>query len=152
MLLLAQPVGQLRLPRCEFFKNYFLPGADHVVAGIGLRGQGVNGFATGNVVISGVPADADIAAALYYWVNLEPNGNAPMAEGARFRGQQVSGKEIGPGVRVPGCWGSGGGGATSATTQARVYRADILKNFPVSTEEATLGKLLDERHAPGERA
>ena len=142
LVLLAQSVGHAQAPPLQFFKNYFLPGAGHVVAGIGLRGQGQNGFATGNIVISGVPEDADIAAVFMYWVSLEPNGNLPMAEGAFFRGQPASGKEIGPGVRVPGCWGSGGGGTTSATTQARTYRADILKNFPVSTAEATLGRLL----------
>jgi hypothetical protein len=139
LVLLAQPIGHAQAPPLQFFKNYFLPGAGHVVAGIGLRGQGQNGFATGNVVISGVPSDADIAAVFYYWMTLEPNGDTPLAEGALFRGQQVSGKDIGPGVRVPACWGSGGGGATSSTTQARVYRADILKNFP---EDATTGKLL----------
>ena len=76
-----------------------------------------------------------------YWTTYESNGVTPAGEVAFFRGQQISGKEIGPGVRVPACSGSGGGaGTTSSTTQARVYRADILKNFPLSTAEATLGK------------
>ncbi len=143
LLLLAQPTGhaQLERPPLKFFKNYFLPGADYAVGGVGLRGQGVNGLATNTITIGGVPNDAQIAAAFFYWVTLEPNDTQPMGEGAYFNGQLVSGKEIGPGVRVPGCWGSGGGaGVTSSTTQARVYRADILKNFNLSTDPATLGK------------
>src|SRR3954468_23457995 len=50
----------------SFFKNYFITG-DYVVAGVGLRGQGVNGVATGSIQVSGVPAGADIAAAFLYW-------------------------------------------------------------------------------------
>ena len=98
---LAQPVGHAQAPPLQFFKNYFLPGAGHVVAGIGLRGQGVNGFATGNVVISGVPADADIAAVFYYWMNLEPNGNTPMAEGALSADNRFRGRKLDPGFGCP---------------------------------------------------
>src|SRR6188508_2557375 len=50
----------------SFFKNYIVTG-DYVIGGIGLRGQGVNGIATGSIQISGVPAGADIAAAYLYW-------------------------------------------------------------------------------------
>ncbi len=144
LLLLAQTSGRAQstpAPPLQFFKNYFLPGADYRVGGVGLRGLGQNGFATGNLTVGGIPDDAFVAAAFMYWTTYEQNGITPAGEVAFFRGQQISGKEIGPGVRVPACSGSGGGaGTTSSTAQARVYRADILKNFPLSTAQATLGK------------
>ena len=56
----------------DFFKNYFITG-DYVVAGVGLTGKGVGGLATGNVVVSGVPANADIVAAFLYWQTIEKN-------------------------------------------------------------------------------
>ena len=58
----------------NFSNNYFVTG-DYVVAGVGLRGLGVNGFATkqftmpdaNSVPSTGVPPGADIVAALLYW-------------------------------------------------------------------------------------
>lgn len=151
LLFFAQPTGHAQVPRppLKFFKNFFLPGGDYVVGGIGLRGQGDpdTGFATGMISISGVPADAYVDSALLYWLTLEPNDTPPMGTTGFFHGAEIHGKEIGPkdgtgqSIRVPGCWGSGaGGGQTSQTTQVRAYRADVLRNFPLSTEPATLGK------------
>src|SRR6185369_16680898 len=40
--------------RLSFFKNYFVTG-DVVAAGVGVRSSGVNGVATANIVINGVP-------------------------------------------------------------------------------------------------
>jgi hypothetical protein len=147
LMLASQPGGYAQSsgrPPLKLFKNYFLAGGDYVVGGVGLRGQGdASGFATGSIPLSGVPGNADIAAAFLYWLSLEPNDTAPMSAAGAFRGQAISGKVIGPGVRVPGCWGSGGGaGTTSSTTQLRAYRADVLKNFAVSNDPATPGKLL----------
>jgi len=44
-----------------FFKNYFITG-DYVVGGVGLAGSG-----RGDILIEGVPAGTDIAAAFLYW-------------------------------------------------------------------------------------
>ena len=148
VLLSAQPGGYAQtsgLPPLRLFKNYFLAGGDYVVGGVGLRGQGdpSTGLATGTISLSGVPDNADISAAFLYWATIEPNGDAPMAAEGYFRGALTHGKVISPAVRVPGCWGSGGGGGTtSATTQLRVYRADVLRDFPVSANPSTPGKLL----------
>src|SRR5207302_9034440 len=51
-----------------FFKNYFITG-DYVVGGVGLRGTGVNGFATGtiNMTNAAVPPGAEILGAFLYW-------------------------------------------------------------------------------------
>src|SRR3954451_11832877 len=50
----------------SFFKNYFITG-DYVVAGVGLRGAGVNGIATGTIKVANVPPNADVVAAFLYW-------------------------------------------------------------------------------------
>ena len=148
VLLFAQPGGLAQTsgaPSLKLFKNYFLAGGDYVVGGVGLRGQGdaATGLATGTITLSGVPDDADISAAFLYWASLEPNNTPPMSTDGFFRGALIHGKMIGPAGRVPGCWGSGGGGGTtSSTTQLRAYRADVLRNFAVSTDPATPGKLL----------
>jgi hypothetical protein len=162
-LLLGQPGGHAEVTQSplKLFKNYFLTGGDYEVAGVGLRGQGVPqpdpvtgvtvSLATGSINLSGVPDTADISAAFLYWASLEPINTPPMSTKGYFRGAPIEGKAIGPlepantanggFSRVRGCWGSGGGGGTtSATTQLRVYRADVLKNFPVATDGS--GKLL----------
>lgn len=139
-LVLAQPQGQAQVaprPPLKLFKNFFLTGGDYVVGGVGLRGQGdsVTKLATGTIPLSGVPDSADISAAFLYWATLEPNDAPPMSTEGFFRGAAIHGKMIGPASRVPGCWGSGGGGGTtSSSTQLRVYRADVLRNFPVSSD------------------
>ena len=147
-LLLAQAGGQAQVPArppLKLFKNFFLSGGDYVVGGVGLRGQGdpTTQLATGTIQLAGVPGNGDISAAFLYWASLEHNDSAPMSADGYFNGSEIHGKVIGPNVRVPGCWGSGGGAGTSSlTTQLRVYRADVLRYLPVSTEPATLGKLI----------
>src|SRR5262252_5320634 len=62
----------------NFENNYFVTG-DYVVSGVGLRGLGVNGFATkqftmpdaNSVPSAGVPPGADIVAAFLYWETVE---------------------------------------------------------------------------------
>jgi hypothetical protein len=62
----------------NFENNYFVTG-DYVVSGVGLRGLGVNGFATkqftmpdaNSVPSTGVPSGADIVAAFLYWETVE---------------------------------------------------------------------------------
>src|SRR5260221_13712057 len=72
-LLLAQPGGQAQAggSALNFFKNYFVTG-DYVVAGVGLRGQGVLDPPSGQMIapnsltVGGVPTDAEVAAAFFY--------------------------------------------------------------------------------------
>src|SRR5262249_24385084 len=50
-----------------YTKSYSVTG-DYVVGGVGLRGAtAINGFTSGTIIISGVPAGADIVAAFLYW-------------------------------------------------------------------------------------
>src|SRR5215475_4788561 len=53
LLILFAQLGQAQDP-LQFFKNYFVTG-DYAVAGVGLYGQGVNGYATNTLTITGVP-------------------------------------------------------------------------------------------------
>jgi hypothetical protein len=59
--------------------HYFLTG-DYVAVGVGLRGKGVNGLASGTITIdpSQIPAGAEIVAAYHYWETLGPS-RAPVA-------------------------------------------------------------------------
>ena len=78
--LLGQASSQLAAQTSQplnFFKNYLITG-DYAVQGIGLRGTGNGGFASGDIVIPAcaegdtqrlgcVPKGVDIAAAFLYW-------------------------------------------------------------------------------------
>jgi hypothetical protein len=66
----------------KFFKNYFVTG-DYAIGGTGLQGLGKNGFATGKIAISGVPAQADILAAFLYWATVEHTPGSGLV-GAKF--------------------------------------------------------------------
>ena len=76
----------------EFFKNYFLTG-DYVAAGVGLRGTGVNGLATGTITIdpSQIPVGAEIVAAFLYWETLGPSSgpSAATLAGAQFQNNDI---------------------------------------------------------------
>lgn len=97
----------------SFFKNYFVTG-DYAVAGVGLRGRGVGGFATANINMAGVPANADIMAAFLYWETLGNGANGT------FRGAALAGTALG--TTASPCW---------PQASITVYRADVLKFFAV---------------------
>src|SRR5258708_22945157 len=73
----------------SYTRNYFVTG-DYKVAGVGLRGTGVNGFATGTITMSGVPAGADIVAAFLYWETVETTPSPSIANGF-FDGSAIVG-------------------------------------------------------------
>ncbi|MFO7693471.1 MAG: hypothetical protein R6V57_10335, partial [Vicinamibacterales bacterium] len=142
--LLAQP-AQAQPGPLSFFKNYFITG-DYVVGGVGLRGQGVNGIATGPIEISGVPADADIVAAFLYWQVVTTSTAGPDSGSlpVTFKGSPLSSAEgpFGKLLTTEGtapCWASGGStGSSGGSKKTYIYRADVLRYFEV--DEAT-GKL-----------
>ena len=122
----------------NYTKNYYVTG-DVVSGGVGgMRGTGVNGFATRTFDFSGVPAGADIVAAFLYWETVEttaapsavngflgvgPTGSVPIASNA------IVGSVRGNSMNTA-CWSSGGtGGASNGS--GRVYRADVLRYLPV---------------------
>src|SRR5215471_21437261 len=88
----AQPgVGQTT-PPLSFESNYFVTG-DYVVAGVGLRGLGVNGFATkqftmpdaNSVPSTGIPQGSEIVAALLYWQTVESSQSTFAGQNGFFR-------------------------------------------------------------------
>jgi hypothetical protein len=130
----------------KFFKNYFVTG-DYAVGGVGLRGQGVNGTATGNITIGGVPPGADILAAFLYWQVVSTDaltadsGSVPVT----FKGHLLSeasapfGKLLTT-AGTPPCWSSGGAtGGAGGNKLTYTYRADVLRFFDVDTDPASAG-------------
>src|SRR5262245_48064100 len=84
-LTLVFPVLALaQSPDLKHFTTFTLTG-DYVVAGVDLRPQSQgNGFVTGTIQVSGVPANADIVAAYLYWETIWSNPS--QLDGALFRG------------------------------------------------------------------
>ncbi|MEA3140644.1 MAG: hypothetical protein QOK23_2813 [Gammaproteobacteria bacterium] len=137
LIVLGAPAAQAH-QALSFFKNYFVTG-DYVAAGVGLRGKGVNGIATGTITIdpSQVPAGAEIVAAYLYWETLGPN-SGPVSStlaGARFQKNDISRSAVLVNSGgSPGCAASGGDdredeGGGGASSSVYVYRSDVLPYF-----------------------
>ncbi len=126
----------------NYFKNYFVTG-DAAVAGVGLRGTGVAGFATGTINMTAVPCvsggglsatvvpcttagavPSDIIAAFLYW-ETDESAATPSATKGFFDGNAIVGKVLGN-ANNPGCAIFGGG-----RSSGRVYRADILRYLAI---------------------
>jgi len=122
--------------------NYFVTG-DYVVGGVGLRGMGVNGLATGTISIpdtvqaratgvpsKGVPAGADIVAAFLYWQTVESSQAGFAGQNGFFgpAGQvpyPIQGTILGN-PNAPVSWSSGGcSGSSQGSKTIRTYRADV---------------------------
>lgn len=142
-------------PSLNFFKNYFITG-DYAVQGVGLRGAGVNGQASGDIVIpvcaegdterlGCVPKSVDVVAAFLYWQVIGDTAD-PMAgaRGVQFKGQPLSlqdnGVEVlygkGLGLGTPPCWANGGGtGQGSGQNNLTfTYRADALRFLDIDPD------------------
>jgi hypothetical protein len=133
-------------PPLNFGNNYFVTG-DYVVAGVGLRGLGVNGFATrqftmpdaNSVPAAGVPAGADIVAALLYWETVESSQTQfagqngffrPVFSGGPATGYAITGAVLGN-PNAPVSWSSGGcSGGSQGSKTMRTYSADVRAYLP----------------------
>jgi YVTN family beta-propeller protein len=135
-----------------FFNNWFVTG-DYVVAGVGLRGTGVKGWATGNIKMTGVPSNGQPIAAFLYWSTVETS-STPGATVGYFNGNQIQGQALGnPQSPNPPCW------ANNATPPAKsagfVYRADVLRFLPTNSNNVfqangtQIVKLPDSQPTPG---
>ena len=126
LAVLFSPAASAQSDSLSFFKNYFVTG-DYAVAGVGLKGTGVNGFATGSITMNSVPANADVIAAYLYW-GTEETSATPSAVNGYFRDKPIVGVVVGNSNNAA-CWSSGG---TTGTMKAsgRVYRADVLRHLP----------------------
>src|SRR5262245_39617326 len=112
--------------------NYFVTG-DYVVGGVGLRGSGVNGIATGQIKIpdpaqpnaGAVPAGADVVAAFLYWETVEGNQTTFAGQNGTFNGYPITGVLRGD-PNAPTSWSTGGcSGSAQGSKTMRVYRADV---------------------------
>jgi len=135
-LALAQPVSAQN--QLTLSNNYFVTG-DYVVGGVGLRGLGVNGFATGKISIpdqnsvpaTGVPPGADIVAAFLYWETVEGNQLTFAGRNGFFNGYPITGDVLGN-PNAPTSWSTGGcSGAAQGSKTMRVYRADVRPYLPL---------------------
>ncbi|HEY3617542.1 MAG TPA: Ig-like domain repeat protein [Candidatus Sulfotelmatobacter sp.] len=147
MLGFAQNGFAQATPPLNFGNNYFVTG-DYVVAGIGLRGLGVNGFATkqftmpdaNSVPAEGVPPGVDIVAAVLLWETVESSQTAFAGQNGSFRpvfsggpttGYPITGAVLGN-PNAPVSWSSGGcSGSSQGSKTMRVYSADVLPFLPV---------------------
>jgi hypothetical protein len=132
--MLVAPASQAQ-SSLHYFKNYFLTG-DYVAAGVGLRGKGVDGLASGSINIdpAQIPAGADIVAAYLYWQTLGPSSGpvAATLAGAQFQKNDIASIAVltNPGGS-PGC-ASGDDGEQehgddeAAGSKVYIYRADVL--------------------------
>jgi hypothetical protein len=111
-------------PDLKHFTTFTLTG-DYVVAGVDLQPQSqANGFVTGTIQVSGVPANADIVAAYLFWETLWSNPS--QLAGASFRGEPVSAVKSST-VSLTGpyslCSSNGGNNLT-------MMRADVRRLLP----------------------
>jgi len=146
----AQPGFAQTTPPLNFENNYFVTG-DYVVAGVGLRGLGVNGFATkqftmpdaNSVPSKGVPSGADIVAAFLYWGAVESSQTAfagqngffrPVFLGGPSKGYPITGVVLGN-PNAPVSWSSGGcSGSSQGSKTMRVYAADVSRFLPQDSQ------------------
>jgi hypothetical protein len=130
----------------QFGENYFVTG-DYVVAGVGLRGLGNGGYATqqftmpdkNSVPSTGVPAGAQIVAAILYWQTVESSQTAfvgqhgffrPVFTGGPATGYPITGVLLGN-PNAPTSWSSGGcSGSSQGSKTIRTYRADVRPFLP----------------------
>ena len=129
-LLSAQP-GQAQ-GSLQFFKNYFITG-DYAVGGASLWQKGeVNGKASAQIAVSGVPKGADILAA-YLYVQTAETDRWSGIDHATFNGY-----DLGPGssslakalnweLATTPCWTVAYPGGRRLVT----YRADVLRFLPI---------------------
>ena len=133
--------AQAQNPPLKFFNNYFLPGGDYAVDGVGLEGAGQGGLATGTITIAGVPVnqpdlrdDGHVVAAFLYAQVVSADGPDAGMAGATFRGFPLNsadgplGQVLNPAGTAP-CWSSGGGTGGGGVKRTYNYRFDILRTF-----------------------
>jgi X-X-X-Leu-X-X-Gly heptad repeat protein len=134
----------------NFENNYFVTG-DYVVSGVGLRGLGVNGFATrqfsmpdaNSVPSKGVPSGADVVAAFLYWETVESSQTTyagqngffrPVIAGGAATGYPITGVVLGN-PNAPVSWSSGGcSGSSQGSKTMRTYAADVSRFLPQDSQ------------------
>jgi hypothetical protein len=133
----AQVAESQALP---YSRGYLVTG-NYVAGGVDLTEElnppDVNGFSTGIIAMSGLPADADIVAAYLYWETIAPTATPELAAGVKFRGHEILLNDV-VGVKASSqplvgstasCWSSG---SPLAMIQ---FRADVLRFLPIRLDK-----------------
>src|SRR5215471_15096868 len=146
----GQPGFSQTTPPLNFENNYFVTG-DYVVSGVGLRGLGVNGFATkqfkmpdaNSIPSTGVPPGADIVAAFLYWETVESSQTAfagqngffrPVFQGGPSTRYPITGVVLGN-PNAPVSWSSGGcSGNSQGSKTMRIYGVDVRPFLPLDSK------------------
>jgi hypothetical protein len=129
-----------------FATSYTITG-DYEVGGVDLTpSQAVNGFVTGTIPMSGVPANADIVAAFLLWETIYsgPYDPAVGTVGAKFRENDITAEWTSSisstdlDAAFAPCWTSGGNNYSLVT-----HRADVLQFLPAQPD--TVGRATGKR-------
>src|SRR5262245_20968815 len=129
----AAPLPPDALP---YSKGYLITG-NYVASGVNLTEQDnpidQNGFSTGTIHISGVPADADIVAAYMYFETITLSTDLSETSGIQFRGETVLLNDLMAVKKssqlltgsTASCWSSG------LPLSMTMVRVDVLRWLPI---------------------
>jgi VCBS repeat-containing protein len=119
----------------------FLVTGNYVASGVDLTEQAnpidQNGFSTGTIHMSGVPADADIVAAYLYWETITLTADRSEAAGATFRSETILLNDLMEVKKssqpltgsAASCWSSG------VPLTLTMFRADVLRWLPIRLDK-----------------
>ncbi|MGH9201938.1 MAG: hypothetical protein ACRD2A_11965, partial [Vicinamibacterales bacterium] len=137
----AQTGGHAQASDALTYSGGFLVTGNYVVGGIDLTEQSnppdQNGFSTGTIQMSGVPADADIVAAYLYWEAITLTADLSAAGGVTFRGEEILLNDVRAVKKhsaplidsTATCWSSG------VPLTMTMFRADVLRFLPIRLDK-----------------
>jgi hypothetical protein len=142
----AQPAGQAQSQDPLPYAGGYLITGDYAVGGVDVSGSAVDGFVTGTIPMSGVPADAEIIDAVLYWETITTQADISQAAGVQFRGVDIdihdtwTVKKYSQDLtgQTASCWSSG------SPLMMTMFRAHVLHYLPEQTDAngAPTGKRL----------
>jgi hypothetical protein len=144
VLLFAQAGGRAEPGDALPYTKGFLVTGNYVVGGVDLDDSlsafpVIDGFSTGEIVMSGVPDNADIVAAYLFWETLTLDTNPSDVDGVEFRGTPLDLDDVVitqktqfnlAGLPNSTCWGQG------PVLTGNIFRADVLSLLPMRMDAA----------------
>ena len=116
------------------FEKGFLVTGGYAVGSVDLQqGSGSNGFLTGTINMSGVPANADILAAYLYWQTIATDKSQvklPLFRDQKIAAAKETVKPLDPSIAP--CYS---GGSSNTTYTMYGFRADVLRLLPSKLDE-----------------
>ncbi len=114
------------------FNNFFVTG-DHRLYSIQTKSTGdpMTDFVMTNITVDDIPSSASPVAAYLLWATVAASGN----QTAGLTGAQFRNSDLAPVTTVvtgtSPCWSNGGGTGGGSGRTEYLYRADVIKLFPV---------------------